>query len=436
MEVISLDLVGVTSENEYVYDLETEDGTYVAGSSILNDKSHVTGSSNSTNYNDKTREGILVKNTDSCYVKFDVDKSEFTKDGVFDEIAYMKKQFELAQECADKITKTFKKPIDLEFEKVMYPFFLYEKKRYAYQEWTDPNQPHNELEYKGVANVRRDYCLYVKEVCNNLFEILMKGTTQTVIDLDKTLKKEENKDTRNEEKIEEIKYHIKTFKNLEIMISEEKKREGKEENKIHEKGDVEGAIIYVKHAIKDLFDNKVDIEKLVISNALRDTYKVEGTDVKWTDNRINRPHVKLAQKLKGLDPVNHPKPPDRVPYLFIVVKGKAKLQWERVEHPDHLGKKKIDSLYYFDHQLKEPMSQIFDLMVEDTEKIYNELTREKLNKMNGQKQITSFFKITKPKKNNQIVLKVLSKKNKDIVESLIENETVEREDNTTTIGVN
>ena len=141
MEVLSIECIGETAFSEHVYDIETEDGTYVAGSN----------------------NGILVKNTDSCYVKFDLDKDSFKKkDGAFDEEGYMKENFRLAQECADRITKTFKKPIDLEFEKFMYPFFLYEKKRYAYQEWTEPENPHFDLEYKGLSVVRRDYCVRVK----------------------------------------------------------------------------------------------------------------------------------------------------------------------------------------------------------------------------------------------------------------------------------
>ena len=36
----------------------------------------------------------------------------------------MKEQFRVATECAERISETFIKPIELEMEKVMYPFLL------------------------------------------------------------------------------------------------------------------------------------------------------------------------------------------------------------------------------------------------------------------------------------------------------------------------
>ena len=266
----------------------------------------------------------------------------------------MKEQFKIAPECAELITKHFKKPIDLEFEKFMYPFFLYEKKRYAYQEWTEYTGPHEKLEYKGVATVRRDYCKFVKEVCNTLFEILMKGP---------------NRDGKG---------------NPDSYIG--------------------ASIEYVKISIENLFNNKIPIEKLIISKSLKGSYKINGEQTPWTDSAINMPHVRVAQKLKEINPADHPKPPDRVPYVFIVNKSKTRLQCDRVAHPNYLGTHKIDSLYYFDHQLKEPVSQIFDLMVENPETIYKALRLKKINEMNNQSQITTFF-IPKHKNDDEIKLK-------------------------------
>ena len=91
------------SAPDYVYDIETESGRFQAGVGDM-----------------------IVKNTDSCYVKFFVPRDKYATEN-----DYLEEHFRLAQECADKITATFKKPIELEFEKIMYPFFLYKKKRYA-----------------------------------------------------------------------------------------------------------------------------------------------------------------------------------------------------------------------------------------------------------------------------------------------------------------
>lgn len=42
--------------------------------------------------------------------------------------------FEVAQRVANDISKTFKAPIELEFEKCYYPYLLFSKKRYS-GEW-------------------------------------------------------------------------------------------------------------------------------------------------------------------------------------------------------------------------------------------------------------------------------------------------------------
>lgn len=307
MEVISVETIGKTGLNEFVYDLETEEGTYLAGG----------------------HNGIIVKNTDSCYVKFDVNRNDFET-----ETDFMKENFRLATECAETITKTFKKPIDLEFEKFMYPFFLYQKKRYAYQEWTSPEAPHDNLEYKGIQIVRRDNCKYVKEVCGNIFNILMKER------------------------------------------------------------DKEKAIKYTQDSIDNLLNGNVPIEKLILSKQLTGSYKIGGKLEKWTNPKINSPHVKLAQKLLKIDPMNAPKPPDRVPYVFVITKDKNALQWERVEHPDYLevSKKKIDTLYYFERQLKTPIDMIFELMIDNPEILYKNKIIDRKNLNNGMISINNFFR--------------------------------------------
>ena len=66
---------------------------------------------------------VIYGDTDSIYVKFN---TPYTGKKHFDEC------FRIAQECSDRITENlFKKPMELEFEKMMYPFYLFTKKRYA-----------------------------------------------------------------------------------------------------------------------------------------------------------------------------------------------------------------------------------------------------------------------------------------------------------------
>ena len=83
--------------------------------------------------------------------------------------AHMKK----AQEMADLITKCFKRPNILEYEKCYFPWLLFSKKRYCglmYE--TDPGKP-VKIDVKGLQVVRRDNCGLVREVSTEVMNILM-----------------------------------------------------------------------------------------------------------------------------------------------------------------------------------------------------------------------------------------------------------------------
>ena len=146
---------------------------------------------------------------------------------------------------------------------------------------------------------------------------------------------------------------------------------------------------------KNLLDGNLDINKLVLSKQIKAVYKVrknkETKEIRWNyikqnkkelyDCRdIQQPHVRLAQALVLRDPVNHPKPPDRVPYLFVENKN-AILQCDKVIHPnDFNSTHKVDSMYYFEHQYKKPIDMIFELMSskEETQEVYKEIVHKKI----------------------------------------------------------
>ena len=129
-----------TKEHEYVYDLTTENHHFAAG--IGN---------------------IIVHNTDSIYVKF---FTEFTGQ------EHMNEVFRISEIAADGCSKLFKKPIEMEFEKVMWPFILFSKKRYACVIWTNEHK-HDYIDYKGIQVVRRDNCPYVKDKSMQIFEKIL-----------------------------------------------------------------------------------------------------------------------------------------------------------------------------------------------------------------------------------------------------------------------
>uniref|UniRef100_A0A1J3HQT6 DNA-directed DNA polymerase n=1 Tax=Noccaea caerulescens TaxID=107243 RepID=A0A1J3HQT6_NOCCA len=147
---------------------------------------------------------VIYGDTDSVMVQF----------GVSDVEAAMN----LGREAAEYISRTFIKPIKLEFEKVYFPYLLINKKRYAGLLWTNP-QKFYKMDTKGIETMRRDNCLLVK---NLVTESLHK-----------------------------------------ILIDR----------------DVPGAAEYVKNTISDLLMNRIDLSLLVITKGLTktgDDYEVKS----------------------------------------------------------------------------------------------------------------------------------------------------------------
>lgn len=78
---------------------------------------------------------VIYGDTDSVMVKFGV---ETVADAM-----------KLGKEAATFVTGHFEKPINLDFEKVYYPYLLINKKRYAGLYWTNPEK-HDKMDTKGI----------------------------------------------------------------------------------------------------------------------------------------------------------------------------------------------------------------------------------------------------------------------------------------------
>lgn len=358
-EVISIEYVGETHD-EFVYDLETEDGTFQAGEG-----------------------NIILKNTDSIYTIFN--GIDMEKEGS------MQKVFDLSIEAADMISKTFPPPMELEFEKVMFPFILCSKKRYAALIWTNVDEP-DYVDIKGLQPVRRDNCPFVRETATKCFdEVLYKRSIDGAVDVAKgaisdllngnvpTSKLTKSKSLRDSYSISKVSYEDK----LDIKIY--RKKEWKEEM-------CEGRF-------------KLEGDK-VVSRWLE-----KGKKLRRDENGQyiyasipTMPHLHLTEKLFKRDKMNAPKAGDRVPFVYIKGVG---LQCKRVEDPEYFeksGESEIDILHYLYNELQNPLDSIFTHLIDDVSILYNDPKIKKLekeqrvfeikqtNKNNNQRDISFFFR--------------------------------------------
>merc|ERR1719197_1482376 len=113
---------------------------------------------------------VVYGDTDSVFIKFGTKSIE--------------EAMRLGNEAADDVSKTFLRPIKLEFEKVYCPYLLLNKKRYAGLYFTRP-ETYDKLDTKGIETVRRDNCALVRIVVETvlnkiLIEKSIEGATEYV----------------------------------------------------------------------------------------------------------------------------------------------------------------------------------------------------------------------------------------------------------------
>ena len=342
-EIIDIEELEKTKEYEYVYDLTTENHHFAAG--IGN---------------------IIVHNTDSIYVKF---FTEFTGQ------EHMNEVFRISEIAADGCSQLFKKPIEMEFEKVMWPFILFSKKRYACVIWTNEHK-HDYIDYKGIQVVRRDNCPYVKDKSMKIFEKIL---------LDRDIPKSIEMGREYSQNLLDGKVSMK-----DLVISKSLKGYGsyefdkqlvcKECDKRWYK-EVDGKKKYSIQYYDEYNSNKeleYNLNKFMEKKHYCFTCKEE---TEYKTNKANIPHVALARKMKERDPYNCPQVGERVPYVFKKITNPRALQFERVEDPQYLVQNciPIDFEYYFEHQFRSAIETIFYPILKEEleEKMFKNIIPEK-----------------------------------------------------------
>tara|TARA_Y100000992_G_C21274243_1_gene498942 strand:- start:470 stop:3517 length:3048 start_codon:yes stop_codon:yes gene_type:complete len=318
---------------------------------------------------------VVYGDTDSIYVKF---KSDLKGQD------HMNWVFKVAPECADRISTTFKKPIELEFEKVMYPFILYSKKRYASLFWTNPIK-FDYIDYKGIQVVRRDNCTFVRENSKKIFEYIflndkvLNYSFETVDELIETSKEYARDKIRKLVNAEVPMKELMLSKSLRAGYAFDRKVICNDCSKIYYELNVVGKKemdITVLHKL--VSKNKSHIEEFLESEHECPSCKKMNT---FDRCPANIPHVALARKREERDKMDKVASGDRVPYLFVTYQSTK--QFEKVEDPAYVIKNAIpiDYVYYFEHQFKSAIETIFEPMLDDVSELWKDIIPEKPKKI-------------------------------------------------------
>jgi DNA polymerase delta subunit 1 len=310
---------------------------------------------------------VVYGDTDSVMIDFGVDDLHAC--------------FRMGEEAAAMVTRTFKDPIELTFEKCYRPYLLFAKKRYAGLYYTNPERP-DKLDCKGIQLVRRDNCRLVKRTLEKVLNIIM-----------------------------------------------------------HDR-DTDAAVAFVRQTAADLLGGRVDYQDLVLSKSLKasaacllnqtrrrcgacggETALKEGGEYlvcgrcggreKLVYKNAMQPHIVVACKLEERSPGSGPNAAERVPYLYVDAHEAKKCQQASLHAEDVAyvlaNGCPIDYMFYLEHQLMKPIVDLMSVILPDCEQrlfagvgedeylaARSTVVRMKQNARNKQPEITDFFKPRAP----------------------------------------
>lgn len=273
--------------------------------------------------------------------------------------------------CGTSISKQMRRPYKIAYEKTFYPFILFCRKRYVgmkYEE--DPNPAKAKRMSMGIVLKRRDNAPIVKDVFGGALDVLL------------------------------------------------------------QERDIKKAQAFVKDMLVKVIDNKVPLEKFIVSKSLRDDYitsvpdeirkfkcksgcKCGGKHLSLNDTKASfskikefavahdlpmpdssLAHRKLADRMEARDEGTAPKVGERLQYVYVAeYKDRAK-QGDKIEHVDFVkeNKMKPDVNFYITNQIQNPVAQLFALCIEQLEgytppmKSYKTIYQDMLEKHKGDEE--------------------------------------------------
>jgi DNA polymerase elongation subunit (family B) len=205
---------------------------------------------------------------------------------------------ETGKKVAERITSLCRKAHKIEYEKCFFPFLLFCRKRYIGMKYEDDPKKCKRVGM-GIALKRRDNAPIVKDIFGGALDILM-----------------EERSLKNAQK-------------------------------------------FVQDMLVQVLQNKIPLNKYVITKQLRDDYK----------NPDQIAHRVLANRMEERDAGNAPQVGDRLPFIYVASRKDEKKQGDRIEHLDYVKEKglKPDVEFYITNQIQNPVAQLFALGIEQLE---------------------------------------------------------------------
>ena len=254
---------------------------------------------------------------------------------------------EIGMLAGDTICKILPEPEEQIYEKTLWPFIILTKKRYVGNLYEDDDS-HYKQKSMGIVLKRRDNAKIVKIVVGGIVDYILNGKPGETDIVDRN----------------------------------------------------KGAIEYTRTLLKKILRGEYPIDKYIVSKTLRANYA----------DRTRIVHAVLADRIAQRDPGNKPDVNDRIPYVYIVPKGKVTLQGERVEEPKYVmtNNLELDYLFYITNQIMKPASQFLEHIATNPDKLFENYINKEINR---RKKLSSVMEYVNPNEiiDNNIQLSITTK---------------------------
>ncbi len=356
---------------------------------------------------------LTYGDTDSVFINFTDHIKQQNPGKEFTEYELLVESIQMGIKAAKNINSHMKAPQNIEYEKTLWPFVIFSKKRY-FGNLYEHNPQKYKPKYMGIVLKRRDNAPVVKTIYGGVLDIIL-----------------------NKRNIEASKqFFIKSVEDLmqgkvninQLVISKTLKADYANPNQIAHKvladrmgerdpGNKPQSNDRIPYCYIDdsnlkctICNGKVNAEKCKCITCTRmfcpnhlpkhkdvcvktcrfcklteKQIKVTkcGTCLAYYCNKCNEKHMKRKDKYNKVHMDKCKKP------LTHKI-----LQGDILEHPEYItaNNVKIDYRYYLDHQIWEPVKQIFALVMDKPEKLIESILRKSDNAKKGNHAITDWFK--------------------------------------------
>jgi DNA polymerase elongation subunit (family B) len=238
-----------------------------------------------------------------------------------------------------------RRPYKIAYEKTFYPFILFCRKRYVGMMYEEDPKAKPKKKSMGIVLKRRDNAPIVKDVFGGALDTLM------------------------------------------------------------EERDIKKAQAFVNQKLLDVLENRVPLEKFIISKSLRDDYAAmkEG----YTGTATLPAHRVLADRMAKRDPGTAPKVGDRLQFVFVAENKDKGKQGDRIEEVGYVRRNGLtpDTQFYITNQIQNPVAQLFALCLDQLDGYvaprrpsYGTLYEELLEKYKGDEEDATVALLAKKEK--------------------------------------